>query len=146
MYGAFFVKEFAERQTFCLSSVSLFDLKARFFVPTRGSLTSSRAEVRMECLPGSTLPDELRNAVYDVGDLGDGERILATAIVERFTTRGDGELQPLVEGSPSRSHRPGSMPASSGCAATPSACLDQRSCPDPPVGHEKFRMGGTGLA
>jgi hypothetical protein len=41
--GRFFVKEFAERQIFCLSSVSLFDLKARFFVPTRGSLTSSRA-------------------------------------------------------------------------------------------------------
>ncbi len=32
-----------ERQIFCPSSVSLFDLKARFFVPTRGSLTSSRA-------------------------------------------------------------------------------------------------------
>ena len=29
----------------------------------------------------------------------DGERILATAIIERFTTRGDGELEPLVEGS-----------------------------------------------
>ena len=43
LYGAFFVKEFAERQICCLSSVSLFDLKARFFVPTRGSLTSSRA-------------------------------------------------------------------------------------------------------
>jgi hypothetical protein len=56
-------------------------------------------EVRIECLPGSTLPDELRNAGYDVGDLGDGERILATAIIERFTTRGDGELEPLVEGS-----------------------------------------------
>ena len=53
----------------------------------------------MECLPGSTLPDELRKAGYDVRDLGDGERILATAIVERFTTRGDGELEPLVEGS-----------------------------------------------
>ncbi len=32
-----------ERQILCPSSVSLFDLKARFFVPTRGSLTSSRA-------------------------------------------------------------------------------------------------------
>ena len=31
------------RQIVCPSSVSLFDLKARFFVPTRGSLTSSRA-------------------------------------------------------------------------------------------------------
>src|SRR6266404_8756134 len=32
-----------EPQIFCPSSVSLFDLKARFFVPTRSSLTSSRA-------------------------------------------------------------------------------------------------------
>src|ERR1700730_18869428 len=32
-----------EQQIFCPSSVSLFDLEARFFVPTRGSLTSSRA-------------------------------------------------------------------------------------------------------
>jgi hypothetical protein len=56
-------------------------------------------ELRMECLPDSTLPDELRKAGYDVRDLGDGERNLATAIVERFTTRGDGELEPLVEGS-----------------------------------------------
>jgi len=40
----FFVKDFAKRRIFCPSSVSLFDLKARFFVPTRGSLTSSRAE------------------------------------------------------------------------------------------------------
>jgi hypothetical protein len=32
-----------EQQIFFPSSVSLFDLKARFFVPTRGSLTSSRA-------------------------------------------------------------------------------------------------------
>jgi hypothetical protein len=38
-----FVKEFARAAIFCPSSVSLFDLKARFFVPTRGSLTPSRA-------------------------------------------------------------------------------------------------------
>ena len=49
LYGAFFVKEFAERQIFCLSSVSLFDLKARFFVPARGSLTSSRAGAVKVC-------------------------------------------------------------------------------------------------
>lgn len=49
----------------------------------------------MECLPGSTLPDELRNAVYDVGDLGDGERILATAITDQFTLTADGEFEPL---------------------------------------------------
>jgi hypothetical protein len=35
----------------------------------------------MECLPGSTLSDELRQLGYDVRDLGDGERILAAAIV-----------------------------------------------------------------
>jgi hypothetical protein len=50
-------------------------------------------------LPGSTLPDELRQLGYDVRDLGDGERILAAAIVERFTLTADGEFEPLVEGS-----------------------------------------------
>jgi len=50
-------------------------------------------------LPGSPLPDELHQLGYDVRDLGDGERILATAITERFTTRADGEFEPLVEGS-----------------------------------------------
>jgi transposase IS66-like protein len=39
----FFVKVFACAQIFCPSSVSLFDLKARFFVPTSGSLAPSRA-------------------------------------------------------------------------------------------------------
>src|SRR5882672_6069863 len=41
--GPFLSRSLPERQIFCPSSVSLFDLKARFFVPTRGSLTSSRA-------------------------------------------------------------------------------------------------------
>ena len=41
--GLFLSRSLPERQIFCPSSVSLFDLKARFFVPTRGSLTSSRA-------------------------------------------------------------------------------------------------------
>jgi hypothetical protein len=40
--GLFLSRSSPERQIFVLS-VSLFDLKARFFVPTRGSLTSSRA-------------------------------------------------------------------------------------------------------
>jgi hypothetical protein len=53
-------------------------------------------DVRIECLPGSTLPDELRNAGYDVGDLGDGERILAAAIVEKFVMRADGEFEPAT--------------------------------------------------
>src|SRR6266702_1377996 len=41
--GLFLSRSSPERQIFCPSSVSLFDLKARFFVPTRSSLTSSRA-------------------------------------------------------------------------------------------------------
>jgi hypothetical protein len=41
--GLFLSRSSPERQIFCPSSVSLFDLKARFFVPTRGPLTSSRA-------------------------------------------------------------------------------------------------------
>ena len=40
LYGASFVKAFG---CFCRSSVSLFDLKARFFVPTRSSARPSRA-------------------------------------------------------------------------------------------------------
>src|ERR1700692_215637 len=40
--GLFLSRSSPERQIFVLS-VSLFDLKARFFVPPRGSLTSSRA-------------------------------------------------------------------------------------------------------
>ena len=41
--GLFVSRSSPARQIFCPSSVSLFDLKARFFVPTHGSLTSSRA-------------------------------------------------------------------------------------------------------
>src|SRR5258707_14367344 len=41
--GLFLSRSSPARQIFCPSSVSLFDLRARFFVPTHGSLTSSRA-------------------------------------------------------------------------------------------------------
>jgi hypothetical protein len=53
----------------------------------------------MECLPNSTLPDDVRGLGHQVHAAGEGERILAAAIVERFTRRADGELEPLVEGS-----------------------------------------------
>ena len=46
-----------------------------------------------------TLPAELRQAGYDVTEMGGGERILAAAIVERFVARADGEFEPLTEGS-----------------------------------------------
>jgi hypothetical protein len=55
--------------------------------------------VRMECLPDSRLPDDLRALGHDVREIGDGERILPHRIVERFVRRADGELEPLTEGS-----------------------------------------------
>jgi hypothetical protein len=56
-------------------------------------------EVRVECLPGSTLPAELGTLGYDVRDLEEGERILAAAITEQFTLNAAGEFEALVEGS-----------------------------------------------
>jgi hypothetical protein len=56
-------------------------------------------DVTIECLPGSSLPDELRKAGYIVTEAGEGERILHSAIVERFTTGADGALEPLIAGS-----------------------------------------------
>src|SRR5882672_3295081 len=44
LYGAFFVKEFARAAHLFPSSVSWFDLKVRFFIPTRASPRSMRAE------------------------------------------------------------------------------------------------------
>jgi hypothetical protein len=43
LYGAFLVKKFKQGGASFPSSVSLFDLKARFFVPTCASRTSARA-------------------------------------------------------------------------------------------------------
>ena len=50
-------------------------------------------------LPGSPLTGSLRTLGYEVGYVGDGERILPAAIVERFTRRTDGELELLTVGS-----------------------------------------------
>jgi hypothetical protein len=55
--------------------------------------------VRLECLPGSSLPDELRKAGYILTEEGSGERILHSAIIEMFTTGADGTLEPLIAGS-----------------------------------------------
>jgi hypothetical protein len=55
--------------------------------------------VTVECLTDSNLPNDLRALGYDVIAVGDGERVLAHQIVERFTRRADGELEPLTEGS-----------------------------------------------
>jgi hypothetical protein len=83
------------------------DRKARFaelneFVRSRnGWLTSvpGEVEVEMQCLPGSTLPGELRGLGYDVTETGEIERILPTAIVQKFIAGIDGTLELLTEGS-----------------------------------------------
>ena len=46
----------------------------------------------------SSLPDDLRALGYEVREDGDGERILQHAIVELFTRRADGELEPAETG------------------------------------------------
>jgi hypothetical protein len=56
-------------------------------------------EVEMQCLPGSTLPEELRGLSYDVTEVGETERILPTAIVEKFVAGAEGVLEPLTSGS-----------------------------------------------
>ena len=38
-------------------------------------------------------------AGYNVTEIGEGGRILPTAIVEKFVARADGELEPLIAGS-----------------------------------------------
>jgi hypothetical protein len=69
------------------------------FVQSRGGWVTSvpgATEVTVECLPDAALPDDLRGLGYDVREVGDGERILAHRIVERFVRRSDGELEPLT--------------------------------------------------
>ena len=98
----------------------LAERKAKFasilkYVSARqGWLTSvpGEREVEMQCLPGSTLPDELRaGAEYMLGGetvrlpkykvVADGEttRILPHAVVEKLVRGPSGELVPLTEGS-----------------------------------------------
>ena len=67
--------------------------------PAETNIEIIETDVTIECLPGSTLPAELRKAGYDITELDEGERILPAAIVEKFTRRADGELEPLSEGS-----------------------------------------------
>ena len=58
------------------------------------------AEVMIECLPLSTLPAELlRGAGYDLREDGEGQRILAAAIVQEFTLSSSGAFELMTEGS-----------------------------------------------
>jgi hypothetical protein len=84
-----------------VSRKELFAGLNEFVTKRSGWLTSVPGErdVTMETLEGSGLPDAIRALGYDVTATGEGQRILANAIVEKFTTRADGEFEPLVEGS-----------------------------------------------
>jgi hypothetical protein len=53
----------------------------------------------LECLSDSVVPAEMTKAGCTLEELPPGERILHTAITERFARGGDGELEPLTEGS-----------------------------------------------
>ncbi|MCK1632660.1 hypothetical protein [Bradyrhizobium sp. 162] len=83
------------------------DLKDRFdeinqlISERQGWVTSVRGapELRFECLPGSPLPDELREAGYEVSETDEGERILPAGLVERFIVGHDGERKLVTEGS-----------------------------------------------
>jgi hypothetical protein len=89
------------------SNPEIDEAKAKFaalneFVNARGGWVVSvpgDPALRMECLPDSRLPDDLRAVGYDVREIGDGERILPHQIIERFVRRTDGELDPLIAGS-----------------------------------------------
>jgi hypothetical protein len=78
-----------------------FDRMNAFVTACGGWITSLPGEpiVRMECLPNSTLPDDLRRAGYGLREAGEGQRILACAILERFIVGADGERKPVTAGS-----------------------------------------------
>jgi hypothetical protein len=56
-------------------------------------------KVTIEVLPDSALPAELTALGYGLIEAPAGERILASAIIEKFTMTSSGALAPLVEGS-----------------------------------------------
>jgi hypothetical protein len=53
-------------------------------------------EMRFQALPDSALPASLRAMGYIVEPIGETQRILPHAIVERFSRRADGELEPIT--------------------------------------------------
>lgn len=74
---------------------------SRFVTERDGWIVSlpGSTDVTVECLPGSALPEQLRDLGHDVAHIGDGERILHSAIKQQFANGPDGELEPLVAGS-----------------------------------------------
>jgi hypothetical protein len=70
------------------------------FVRSRtGWIIAVPGDVDVECLPGSSSPDEPQARGYDRTVTGNGERIVPTAITERFCMGADGELELLTSDS-----------------------------------------------
>jgi hypothetical protein len=65
----------------------------------------------LECLPGSSWPDELRGRGFPLVAAPDGQRILAHAVKVEMTQNADGTLAPMTEGSTQATtmivHQPG---------------------------------------
>ena len=84
------------------------DLKTKFDTINRRAIQCGTAwltsipgdmVVTVEALPSSTFPAELRHRGYQLRPEDRGERILASAITERFGRAADGTLVPITEGS-----------------------------------------------
>jgi hypothetical protein len=65
----------------------------------KGARLPGAAEVTLETLPGSTLPDELRELGYDVREAGEGQRLMANAIVQKLALTSSGAFEERAEGS-----------------------------------------------
>jgi hypothetical protein len=55
--------------------------------------------ITFDYLEGSPFPEEMRQCGFILEDEGDGQRILASALVEHFVRAADGQLELLTEGS-----------------------------------------------
>jgi hypothetical protein len=81
-----------------------FDKLNRFVKSKNAWLISTPGdrEATLECLADSMVPAEMRKAGYALEELPPGERILHSAITERFARRVDGQLELLTPGSTQR--------------------------------------------
>jgi hypothetical protein len=54
-------------------------------------------DIRLEALPGSTPPRDLRAIGYEVTEIGQTQRILPHAVTQKFETSSSGALVPVTE-------------------------------------------------
>ncbi|MET4372550.1 hypothetical protein ABIA99_005259 [Bradyrhizobium sp. LB12.1] len=103
-----------------------FDKINRFISERLGWVTSIRGdpEVRFECVPGSTVPEDLRAAGHEVSKIGEGERILPAGMIERFVIGDDGEREPVTEGST----RPVQIVSHAGITQVETYCCRMNAC------------------